>query len=684
LTFGDVRTTDHSLNLFRTLAVLAEISLPEKSIWSKSDVSPSAPESFTQSVPLGTWRKTALTESIPESVSSETLTTDEVKVETEVAEPLRFSLSPNRPKVNVKTVLSLQPADSGEHWTMTLDLTGNITSGELKSLYLRWDERCKAIQSIEPFTASSFEQTGEQQTLVLSPAEPMRGEQKFKIVVSLDTSGTTVVLPNVFPLARGIDQLDAELVVDLPRLQGGELIPWDLKLLEAEESQTADDSRLRFRAVDTDFRAAINQVESRLTAVFYDIGFLIKQEGTMIGVVTIDLRNRGQDSFILQMPQGYEPIQISSAGLLLDRTRLAENNRWKINIGANNYPQRLSILFRSSLPQSLKQWNREQMAVMIQFPLLEGVAVQETIWTVVFEGDAPTLNVASALDRHWGSGKMPLSNLFGNEIDEMGEHSPLSRGEAAFSLVGLNLIRKHNLLRILNSLPVPASVRKEEMQNWFAHWSEEWNTVVDKVDFQMTHLPLTSQNIKPKFIVRPTDLAAGREETTGVVRSSLETMSLKTGDALKVHKERSVQEKFGAAADMVSTQPIPILNSHVYWQGRISSEMRYLFGAEEGALRAVRFTSLPEEAPWTHRFADHVWLWIGLMLLLPILVLLAVRWVHWMELWLQFPHFWGMIAGVLLWTFVPTSLIGLILIVLTFVSLFRPSWSRHRSISKPF
>jgi hypothetical protein len=300
------------------------------------------------------------------------------------------------------------------------------------------------------------------------------------------------------------------------------------------------------------------------------------------------------------------------------------------------------------------------------------------------EENLPSLNVASVLEQHWGSGVKAPPDLLSEQTNDLGEHAPLSGGAVALSLIGLNLIREHNLLRVLDSLSVSGSVRQEGMRHWFAHWLEEWHTVADRVDFQIAHLPLTSHNIKPRLIVPKADSVSGREGSSGIIRSFLETIGTNTREALRVRKDRQVQEKFGTMADAASKQPVPILNSQVYWQGRILSERQYLFGMEEGSLRAVRLTSMPSEVHWARQFSDHIWLWISLMLLLPIFLLLSVRWVHLMELWLQFPHFWGMIAGVLLWAVLPKSFIGLTIIILTFMSLFRPSWSRHRSVSRLF
>ena len=642
ISFGEAQMTDHSLNLFRTSAVIAEIPA-EQSGWARTSVLPTALDSFSQSIPLGTWQKTETTESEPGA--------------------LQFALTPNRPNVKCSTNLSLHVNDD-EQWTMTLNFNGNITGGELRALQFQWDERCGVIPPIESATSWSISSLGGQQVLEVFLNEPIRGDQHIKFVVPLNVTGA-VSFPNVFPLPGIADQFESELFVELPLRLGNEIIPWDLNQLVETEEQASDVHRAVFRALDSNFTAAINRDEAKLTAIFYDTGFLVKQDGSVFGIATIDLNNQGQDSLILQMPEGYEPIQISSGGLMVGRTRLPDN-RWQINIGTSDYPQRFSILFRASLSQPLNRWNREKIVSTLEFPFLEGVTVQESLWTITFEGILPSLNVTIIQDHFFTASK---------EYD-LGNHVPLVGIDAALSLIGINFVRQNNLFHVLRSLPV--SGRQEEMQRWFSHWSDEWQMVSDKVDFQIAHLPLTLHNVQPRFIARQVDAASVGTESAGIVRPFVEMMGVRTQESLRVSKEQTVREKFGTAMDTVAKQSAPILNSQVYWQGRVAEDVRYLFGAEEGALRSISLTSMPSTGGWMLHFSEHVWLWVGLSLSLPIVVLLLVRWVYLSELWLQFPHFWGMTFGVLLWVFFPESFIGLIIIVLTFISFFRPSWTRHR------
>ncbi|MCL2005359.1 MAG: hypothetical protein FWG73_04255 [Planctomycetaceae bacterium] len=653
LTFDDVRTNNHSLYFFRTPDVIAEVSATEYTAWSRSNITPVAPATFIQPIPLDTWLK----EELPESTLPETTN----------SKALHYFVFANRPTVHSTTELVLQD-DSEGRWTMFVDFNANITGGELRNISFRWDERCGIIQSVEPAASYSLEQIGGQQILTILPTDAMKGETQFNLNVSLNTAGRNIALPNVFPLDRNIYQLESEIFVELPNRQGNEMIHWERSMLEPIVSESGEeDSLSRYRALDTNFAAAISQVESRLTALFYDIGFLINRDGTIIGSVTVDLRNQGQDHCIVQMPPGYSLIQIASAGSILGHTRLEDEQRFHINIGTSDYPQRLNILFRAPRTPMLRTWDRKTVLSALHFPVLEGVIVQDTIWTVAFGGNVPELKVESMWD---ASG-----------VNNLHEHVPLSGTDAALSLIGLNLIREHNLLRILNAIP---SGRPEEMRRWFLHWSAEWDTVADKVDFQVSHLPLTLQNVRPSLIVRPAGLADESEDMTGIVRPFLETISANAREALRSRKEQTVGEKFGTVMDSVSRQTAPVLNSQVYWQGRLSEEMRYLFGAEEGSIQTILLTSNPSEGNWADWVSSHILLWVILGLLLPIFVLSLVRWVYLAELWYQFPHFWGMCFGVLLWTFLPESFIGILVILLTVLSFFRPSWPRHRTAARPF
>ena len=667
LTFDDVQTMSHVISLFRTPAVIAEV-VSENGQWTMSHAMQTAPDSFIQPISIGTWQQTEFNASIPNGEKTENNT-------------LRFVAYPNRPKVQSKTVLSLYE-DAGGRWNMTVAFNGNVTDGELRSLAFHWDERCGLIQSILPSTDFVIDRIAGQQVLTLLPADAMQGVIQFQFNVALNTTGTAISLPNVFPMEQGIYQMESEIFVELPSRIGNEDLNWERSMLEEVvldavdlddvllnllEGFFSDTLQSRYRVVDTNFSATLNQAESRLTALFYDIGFLVKRDGTLLGNVMVDLRNQGQDHIVIQMPSGYEPIQIFSAGSILGYTWLEGSGRLRINIGKSDYPQRLNMLFHVPKKLPLRFWNQKQVMSALQFPVLEGVVVQDTIWTVAFEGSVPSLRVESILDE--------------GGINNMGEHTPLSGAEASLSLVGLNLVREHNLLRVLNSIP---SGRPDEMLRWFSHWTAEWNTVAGKVDFQVMNLPLMIQNVRPSLIVCNDDYFNTQSETVGIVRPFLETISATTREALRARKKQSVNEKFGNAIDHLATYPVSILNSQVYWQGRISGETRYLFGAEERVVQTILLTSNPNEGEWTNWLYSFMILWISFCLLCPIFILMLVRCVCIVDMWYQFPHFWGMSLGIILWTFVPESFIGIIVILLTCLSFFRPSWPRHRTIAKVF
>ncbi|MDR0520526.1 MAG: hypothetical protein LBH00_01595 [Planctomycetaceae bacterium] len=630
ITFSEVQTATLILNLFRMPSVMAEVHSGTGN-WGYSETVPAVPDSFSGATVVGTWIR-----------DNFALPVNDV--------PPHFTLSANNPQVKIKTRLTFRHKEHEDVWMLTIHSTVDIKEGEIATLSFRWDDRCGTAVNIEPDIPWSVGSTGGMKTFVLHPAEPIRKKLDFTLSVPVNMHGMAAVIPAIFPV-KNKEYLSSEMIIDLPKKINGEKITWNTQNLEPLKSPPQEDRQI-FRAKDEDFSAAAHQTATPLTALLYDIGFLIKPDGSVFGIATVDLKNRGQEPFILQMPGGYELIQISADGSMVQRTRL-DRNRWTVYIGSSDYPQRLCILFRTVLPAPVWQ-QQEKRTSALQFPVLEGIAVQETLWSLSLEDDVPAFNI-------------DIAGTFLNH------QTPLSGDEAVQTLIGLNLIREYHLIRLLNSV---SSSKPADLQRWFSHWLSEWNTAADRIDDQMQRLPLTLQNIRPKFVQNQADSAAKKGQKQGYLGAFSETISRQTQKELLENKQQCVLgKKISFAGEDEKTMPMP--TSQVYWQGRISADMRYFFGYSEGAVREITLTSLPEEMSWTHFFSGAVHLAAGLILVMPIIVLLLIRWVNLRELWLQFPHFWTMSFGILLWVFIPGSIIGLAVIGFTVLAFFRPSWRRR-------
>ncbi|GHT17691.1 hypothetical protein FACS1894189_4070 [Planctomycetales bacterium] len=715
LTFHDADVTEQTLSVFRTSAMIVELFMGGTD-WAKSDIAPNVPDVFANSFLLGSWRfktQTAAEKEIESVIKPSTSQTTPAE-----QKPPQFVLLPNRPKVRCDEIISLNRS-TGDLWTVTYDILSSITGGELETVRFLWDDRCGAVQSIEPPTSWRMEQEAGHSVLVLLPKSPLFGDRRFRIKAALNTPGTAVSLPHIVSESEKVDQYESRTFVILPRQSSDKTIPWKLDFLETVDVQVAkqleqataatldekggvksdtavvpDPNRIYLSAVDKDFNATINRTDSMTVASFYDALFLVRRNGTVFGIATIDVKNRGQDSFILQMPQNYEPIQMTCAGLTTKGTKLS-GNRWKIDVWASDYPQRLHLSFRGILsrasrdsdekprPLTLSQLSREKIVTSFKLPVLEGVVIQETLWSVLFEdskpGMLPMFSVSSVRERQMGPATFTSSELLGENVVELGEHIPLSGVAAWQSIIGIHLTRQYNLLRVLNTVSDAIPAKSEEMKRWYSHWADNWFSLADKVDVQMSHLSALQQNGKPQILLDPQKQKG--EETqansaAGFIGTWIESMNLSiTRNALIVSGRQGITEKLGLTeSETVRTPTLyPRLNSQVYWQNRVMEDAQYLFGVSEGTIQSIRLESQPEVGGWSLPQSKSFFLWLAI----PVLFLILLRHVHLMDILLQFPHFWGVLVGILLWNLFPSLFLGFSIILLTFFSLFRPNWSRR-------
>ncbi|MDR3181617.1 MAG: hypothetical protein LBT89_01640, partial [Planctomycetaceae bacterium] len=680
LVFTNCNVKEHTLNLFRRNSVLTVIQ-DEPHGWTKPSITPSVPEFFSKGeavIPLAQYDADSRTAYAAGIAAKQLPVMPKVLVKA------------NEPKLQGETRLTLNQENGS--WSIDYGISGEISGGEFTQFRLHWDERCRNILSAGVSFAGntvqpcnwSWEQTEGRYVLMLSPAsfpnKPFTGKIRLNIKAFLAQGTDDVSVPAIFP---DIDTSAVQMFVQLPQKNGEETIPWELQYLETYQTKNAANTdgsgkaQLLFRVTDKDYRAKINRTNSAPVITLCDAGFLLRPDGSLLALAAADVKVSGQDTCIVQLPVNSELIQMTRNGTVLRGTQLG-NNRWQIDFWGSDYPQRLNILYRSRLRCAL--------------PVFEGVKVQETIWTIAKEtAGAPPLDYAVQTAQNTSA-----ADNNENTLIDLGRHRFLTGNTAAQSQITMNLIRQHHLLRQLNSLPVSTG-RLEEVKRWFTHWSADWNSVSEKINYQ-TALTANEPNVKPVLLL---DWRERQDiDQNASTAAFLETMSAKTRDALQLAKQQSVKEKI----DSSSKEPeasvsgsenigsnVPLLNSQTYWQGRLSGEMVYLFGVSGGAVSEICLTDdsqlsrstggirfwqsiLPAQMP----LAVQMLLGISLCVFTAIMVMIFLRRIYFTELLLQYPHFWGTALGLFLWSSTPLGGVGIAVTVLTVISLFRPSWHRRK------
>ncbi len=690
LLFEDVRLEEQSLNLFRTKSVIVgKQTLPG---WQRRDHQPETPLSFGDVVFLDAWKSSG------DQTSSEIL--DPMKFVALTKRLPAWTVLPNEPIVRGEQISILSPSPTTDGWEMMFDFAWEITDGELETLKFHWDDRCGLPLVVEPPIPWKLEQKKGRSQLVFSPKQPLTGKQRLRIRTPFSFTGNAISFPTVFVDLEKKDRSDVGQYVVLPMESKRETIVWDLKSLSpvdasmerqlvaevdlpwGDEKKSEDGikndaeetlnvvPRLFLKATGENATASIASRSNRPLVSLYDVGLFVKNNGVLYGAVTIDIQSRGHDGFVLRLPMGFDLIQLTCAGVASKGTKLPEQ-RWKIDLWSSDYPQRILVIFRGTLPLGstktdvglLKRLDEERMEWGFPLPFLEGVDVRETLWTVSFEATSndrlPRMSVSAVREL--------AENDPREKIDILGEQRPVSGAEATAAQLRLNLARLNNLLAVLETIPTPHPGKTTEMERWFTHWIKEWWSVKKLTVFQLEELAEISNGDEPVSILGTHDPSKRTLKTfiesIGVPKNSFGALLYLEEQTLNrlglVRQSREAERSF----------PLPT-NSLILWGESLTGHASHQFGVAEGQLKELRFTSSPDSYRLMERFQFGVWLWA-----IPIVTLLVVMRVpRIFEICRRFSHFWGLATGFGFWTLFPSSFLGEAIILLTLFSLVRPAW----------
>ena len=686
--FNDVRLAELSLNLFRTKTVVVD----EQTIsgWQQADLQPEEPTNFADAVFLDSWKASI------DPMSTEASTPMEILQLSRRLPP--WTIAPNEPVVRGKQITSLLSAQTGDGWELAIDLDWIISDGEKEVLRFHWDDQCGNPFAVEGANTWKIEQKEGRSELVLFPKRPLSGRQRFRIKTPFAFAGNSVTVPNISIIPGKSGRAEITQYVVLPEFWDQEKIDWDLKMLAPVDEETAkkltetidaplgeekktddeqkDDSadstpippRRFFQATGENAVVAVAAQSSRPLVPLYDVGLFVKNNGVLYGAATIDIQSRGHEGFVLQMPDRFDLIQITIAGVASKGTRLSEN-RWKIDLWSNDYPQRILVIFRGALPTEITKGHeaifdllREKRTELgVPIPFLEGVDVRETLWTLSFESTdnnlLPRMEISSVRD----------STETDLPVDFLGVQRPISGIGGSATQLRLNLARLSNLLSILESVPTPSSGRGSEVERWFTHWTKEWWSVEKMVEFQLAELADVSEGEETASIL------GIHGDSKRALKTYIESIGVpKTSLGALRYMEEQALNRLGLTQNRTETErffPLPT-NSLILWGESLTGRASHQFGIAEGQLKELQLVSLPNAYRFMERFRFGLWFWI-----LPAVLLLVVLGnPKILEIFRRFPHFNGLGLGFGLWSLFPTIPLGGAIVLLTLLSLFRPAW----------
>jgi hypothetical protein len=234
--------------------------------------------------------------------------------------------------------------------------------------------------------------------LVLRPHQAIAASMRLSLSGQLSTpQGETVQAPDIIPL----DVETADRFVCTPTQINQQGIAWKTSgLREISELPAGFESpswpHKIFVATQPRFRATIADVQPTSGpphVVLADLVVTCSPDGELAGTATFDLQPSGIDGCELQLPEGYQLIDVTVGGLPAMLDSLGPQH-WRLTFGPRQLAQQIQVVFSGRLADGPSGPARRA----IRRPQLAGIPVEQTLWTIRTADPAP-LDVFPAQDQ---------------------------------------------------------------------------------------------------------------------------------------------------------------------------------------------------------------------------------------------------------------------------------------------
>ena len=534
-------------------------------------------------------------------------------------------LSENNPQVRTQQRTTLQQTESG--WSAECRFQIEVEGGLLDECRVEAPIAMTDLRANNGFE-TTLSKENKLRTLILQPREAISGSYEFTVSSPLQfASGDPVSVPSV-------SIVDAELKTHLLVLPTESLrlapLTWETRGLTPTE--TPDDAvaliaRDAFTAyaVENESFEAILSLDSESAEVYaLTLHAAWRPSGGAYGVAFFDVQSGGLSECILVMPPGLHPLHASVDGASVVPV-LKGDGRRSLLIGWNPLPRRIEIVFEGELSQ-------DEDSSSIHFP---------TPWLETVDGEA-----------------LPVHNTFW-AIASPSAYQPSH--EDSLSDVEYAEARLQHLCDTMETIETLHTVESPEISAWYRSWSTRWSLLSSRT---------RSQLLEENAIGRRTSESRNGSATTNqdVILAahldSLESRQLRLAESLGMTDIWNG----GAGASPGGATP-----SDEVWESLYHGP-RVVRGHAENRIRSIELRGAPlETAPIGNKISRA----FGVA---SVMVLILIAWTTgWIaSLFRRSPHLVGVALGIIWWALLTPSILGLILVAISLVSLFRPGWGRTR------
>ena len=322
--------------------------------------------------------------------------------------PVHVEVSKNDPKVSARLITTLNK--DGNNWTATLQYQVRATGpGIIDMLRLEIPE---TLTDVEPGANVSSRLRAVNPRIRQLIMWPKEADQKE---ISVTVRGTLTAAPGRVrvPEVRSLDATDAVRYIVLPTQLENEEIEWELRGLQPVPAndpvrqRISEGTEAHIVALPR-FQATIGRV-SRTAGVpqvrLLDVQ-LGQQQRYVFGVATFDVDAAERDKCVLRLPAAMSLVHVRVASLPATIKPLG-NSRWAMELGPDQLPQRIEVVFHTELPLGA-----EEKAFNLLPPKLEGFQVLRTVWSLSSaDSQVKMLNADLVENNRWSESFVRLQLL---------------------------------------------------------------------------------------------------------------------------------------------------------------------------------------------------------------------------------------------------------------------------------
>jgi hypothetical protein len=296
--------------------------------------------------------------------------------------PVLVTINENHPAVHAEQVMRI--AGEENQWRVTWQCNLQVSQGLLDTVEIDVPAAWKDGFKISPTMAATLSAVSDDHArLVLSPSSAIASDETITLT-GPPTATMRFAVPNI--ALRRLENVRKYVV--LPNSADHRPVDWNLQNLRRCDSKiAASDDTKTYEIIGEPWQAALQlprQTTSKARIVHADVRYAWQADGRCLGIALFDLEPAGAIDSPLELPPGFELLQLTVDGLPVDAVR-GEAGIWTVPLASHASASRVELLFfgESAIPSAPIGWSRR---CLFRAPKLGNLPVEGTVWTIAAPG----------------------------------------------------------------------------------------------------------------------------------------------------------------------------------------------------------------------------------------------------------------------------------------------------------